>query len=117
MKEFRKAKGVTERYTSLEEMGKAWGCKPVIKQTKDKEKLQKQREKFCGYHKCKACGEPMTYIGGSIMTCTNEKCKGIKLERKDADGNVIVTYLTSYELLDDHFAEIAENIFYETNQK
>ena len=42
MKEFRKAKGVVERYTSLEEMAKAWGCKPVIKQTKDKEKLKKR---------------------------------------------------------------------------
>ena len=115
MKEFRMGRNTTEHYTSLEEMGKAWGCKPVTKQTKDKEKLQKQREKFCGFHKCKACGEPMTYIGGSIMACTNEKCKGIKLEKKDAEGNASSVYLTSYELLDDHFAEIAENIFCETN--
>ena len=40
MKKFRLSKGVTEHYTSLEEMGKAYGCKPVIKQTKDKEKLK-----------------------------------------------------------------------------
>lgn len=115
MKEFRMSKGVTERYTSLEELGKAWGCKPIIKQTKDKDKLQKQRERFCGFHKCKACGEPMVYLGGSMMACTNEKCKGIKQERKDGEGNTIATYLTSYELLDEKYAEIAENIFYETN--
>lgn len=115
MKEFRKSKGVTERYTSLEEMAKAWGVKPFIKQTKDKEKLQKQRENFCNFYKCPSCGQPMTYMGESIMTCTNEKCKGIKHERKDNDGNTIVTYSVSYELLDDKFAERAKNIFYETN--
>lgn len=115
MREFRMGNGTKEHYTSLEELGKAWGCKPAVKQTKDKEKLTKQRENFCGYHKCKACGEPMSYLGGSIMACKNEKCKGIKLERKDKDGNTIVSYLTSYELLDDKYAEIAENIFYETN--
>ena len=115
MKEFRKSKGVTEHYTSLEEMGKAWGCKPVIKQTKDKEKLQKQRETFCDHYKCKACGKPMTYLGESMMACTNEKCRGIKNERIDADGNAIVTYSVSYELLSDKFTERANNIFYETN--
>lgn len=115
MKEFRKAKGVTEHYTSLEEMGKAWGCKPVIKQTKDKDKLKKQRENFCEHYRCKACGQPMTYLGESMMACSNEKCKGIKNERTDKDGNVIVTYSVSYELLNDKFTERARNIFYETN--
>lgn len=115
MKNFRMSKGVTEHYTSLEEMAKAWGCKPIIKQTKDKDKLAKQRENFCNHYRCKACGEPMTYMGGSVMTCTNEKCRGIKHERKDADGNSIITYSVSYELLDDHFSDVAENIFYETN--
>lgn len=116
MREFRKAKGVTERYTSLEDLGKAYGCRPAIKQTKDKEKLAKQRENFCGFYKCKACGEPMTWFGESIMVCTNEKCKGIKQEKKDKDENVIgIEYLTSYKLLEDEFAERAKNIFYETN--
>lgn len=115
MREFRKAKGVTEHYTSLEELRTAWNCKPIIKQTKDKDKLKKQRENFCGYHKCKACGEPMSYLGGSVMACTNEKCKGIKNERTDNDGNVIVSYSVSYEILEDKYAEIATNIFYETD--
>ena len=115
MKKFRLSKGVTEHYTSLEEMRKAYGCKPVIKQTKDKEKLKMQRENFCKWHRCKACGEPMTYLGGSMMTCANEKCKGIKNEKKDKDGNVIITYSVSYEILDDKYEEMAKNIFYETN--
>ena len=45
------------------------------------------------------------------MTCTNEKCKGIKLEREDKEGNKVVSYVTSYELLDSNGAEIAANIF------
>ncbi len=115
MKEFRKSRGVTEHYTSLEELRKAYGLEPVIKQTKDKEKLQKQRENFCNFHKCPACGQPMSYLGGSMMACKNEKCKGIKHERKDNDGNTIVTYSVSYDILDEKYAERAENIFYETN--
>ncbi len=115
MKNFRMSKGVIEHYTSLAELREAWGLPVVIKQTKDKEKLKKQRENFCNYHKCRACGNPMTYIGGSVMVCTNEKCRGIPLERKDDEGNVKVTYLTSYEILDDKYVERAENIFYEAN--
>ena len=111
MKNFRMPKGVTEHYTSLEELRTAYGLKAVIKQTKDEEKLKKQRENFCNHYRCKSCGMPMTYIGSSIMTCTNEKCKGIKHERKDADENTIVTYSVSYELLDDHFSEVAQNLF------
>lgn len=111
MREFRKANGVTEHYTSLEELRANWGLKPIIKKTKDAERLQKQRENFCNRHRCKACGQPMSYIGGTAMTCTNEKCRGIKEERTDKDGNVIVTYSVSYSLLDDKGAEIAGNIF------
>lgn len=116
MREFRNPKGVTKRYTSLEELRTAFGCKPIRKQTKDKEKLQKQREQFCKHYKCKACGQPMVYMGESIMTCGNHECKGIKHERTDKDGNIIVSYSVSYELLTDHFAEVASNIFYETTQ-
>jgi hypothetical protein len=111
MKAFRMGRNTTEYYTSFEEAAKAWGCKPVVKKTKDENKLKLQQEKFCGKHKCKACGEPMTWVGGSMMTCTNEKCKGIKVEREGADGNKIVSYVVSYDLLDDLGAEIAENIF------
>ena len=53
----------------------------------------------------------MTWVSGSVMTCTNEKCKGIKVEREGADGQKIVSYVVSYDLLDDLGSEIAENIF------
>ena len=111
MREFRMGCGTREHYTSFEECAKAWGCKPVIKKTKDANKLASQQEKFCARHKCKACGQPMTYVGGNQMTCTNEKCKGIKVEREDKEGNKIVSYVVSYELLDELGAEIANNIF------
>ena len=48
------------------------------------------------------------------MVCLNADCKGIKHERTDAEGNVIVTYRPSYELLNSKSAEIANNIFCET---
>ena len=111
MRTFRMGRNTTEHYSSLEELGRAWGCKPVNKRTKDEEKLKKQQENFCARHRCKACGEPMAWITGSVMTCVNEKCKGVKVEREDAEGNKIVSYITSYDLLDDTGAEIAYNIF------
>lgn len=112
MKNFRMGKNTKEHYSSLAELGAAWGCKPVIKKTKDEKKLKDQQEKFCMRHKCKSCGQPMKWVCGSMMTCVNESCKGIKVEEKDADGAVIrVDYLVSYELLDDLGAEIATNIF------
>ena len=112
MKEFRLGRNTKEHYTSIEEMAKAWGCKPVVKRTKDEKKLKGQQEKFCTRHKCKACGQPMTWVGGSMMTCQNENCKGIKVEEKDKDGNIVkIEYLVPYDLLDDTGAEIAQNIF------
>ena len=112
MKNYRMSKGTTEHYTSLEELRTAWGKAPYKKRTKDEDKLEKQQKNFCKRHLCKACGLPMVWIGGNMMACQNEKCKGIPLEKKDADGNVIQTiYLTSYDLLDDKGAEIANNIF------
>lgn len=111
MKAFRLPKGTTARYTSFEELAKAFGRKPIKKQTSDKEKLAKQREDFCNKHVCEACKSPMTYIGGNQMVCANEKCKGIKHERQNELGETIVWYTTSYDLLDRKGAEIANNIF------
>ena len=114
MKDFKKLKGNLQTYNSFEELGKAWNCKPRIKQTKDKEKLKKQREDFCNRYRCKGCGQPMKYLGQNVMVCANENCKGIKEEKTDLEGNVSVTYHTSYLFLNRRSAEIAENIFYET---
>ena len=111
MKTFRMDHNTTEHYTSFEELAKAWNCRPVTKKTKDEGKLKNQQEKFCSKHRCKACGEPMSWITGSVMACTNDKCRGIKVEREDMDGNKIISYVTSYDLLDDLGTEIAEIIF------
>lgn len=116
MKFYRKSKGETEHYSSFEELGKAWGCKPVIKQTKDKAKLEKQRENFLGRHLCSACKTPMTYIGGNQLVCKNESCKGIKHESKNEQtGETKIWYTPSFDLLDEKGAEIAENIFTDFN--
>lgn len=99
-------------YSSFEELAAAWNCKPVSKVTKDKEKLAEQQKRFVNKHKCRACGQPMTWVKGtSAMTCTNPSCKGIKLTRDNEDGTKNVTYITSYDLLDDVGTEIAGNIF------
>lgn len=116
MSTFRLGRNTTEHYSSFADAAKAWGCKPVSKTTKNENKLKEQCEKFCGKHKCKACNQPMTYIGGNQMVCQNEKCKGIKIEREDKDGNKIVSYVPSFDLLDDTGAEIANNIFFATQQ-
>ena len=111
MKEYRKAKGVKEQYNSLEELRAAWGIRPIKKRTSDENKLQAQRQAFCGKHCCKACGELMSYVGAGAMACTNPSCKGLKNERTLADGTKVVTYEVSYDLLDTLGTEIAENIF------
>lgn len=112
MKSFRMGRNTTEHYTSFEDAAKAWGCRPVNKKNKDEKKLAEQQEKFCGKHKCKACGQPMTFVGNtSVMSCQNPTCKGIKHIRTDKDGNEIITYLPSYDLLDETGTEIANVIF------
>ena len=76
MKAMRLGNNTTAHYSSFEELGKAWGCRPVSKVTKDMKKLQEQQEKFRGKHKCKACGESMEFINNtSTMACKNPKCR------------------------------------------
>jgi hypothetical protein len=110
MKKFRLSKDTTEHYTSLEELRTAWLLKPVIKKTKDQERLKKQQESFYNKHKCPACSKPMTYLHGNIMTCTNPQCKGIEIKREDNEGNTLISYLTPYDLLDTKGSDIATNI-------
>ena len=108
---YRLSKDTVARFTSLDELREAWQLKPLNKKPNNEKKLKKVREDFCSHHKCKACGKPMQWVGGDIMTCCNPKCKGIKKEREDQDGNKYVEYLTSYDILNDHYAEVAEHIF------
>ena len=111
MKNYRMSKGTTEHYTDLASLRAAWGMNPVTKKTKDEKKLQTQQENFGNKHKCKGCGQPMSYIHGNVMTCTNPKCKGVESKHIDKEGNEVISYHIPYDLLDDLGAEIANNIF------
>lgn len=112
MSEFRMDKNTTEHYYSFEEMAAAWGCKQVTRQTKDKQKLESQRRKFCERHLCRACKQPLQFINGTNgMSCVNPECKGIRFKKIDKEGNEIITYKPSYDLLDDLGTTIAMNIF------
>lgn len=109
---YRLSKDTIARFTSMEELRKAWQLNPLTtKKPNNAKRLKKVQEDFKSHHKCKACGSPMEWITGSVMTCTNPQCKGIKVERVDDDGNKIISYITSYNLLSDHYAEIAETLF------
>lgn len=77
--------------------------------SKEKTVNEESRNKFLG--KCRICGETMTYVGGNVVLCKNEKCKGIKRTKKDKEGNDIVFYDSVFRLLDDKGVEIAEKLF------
>lgn len=109
MKEFRKDKNCTEHYTSFEELGKAWGLKPVIKRTKNENKLKIQKNKFLGI--CPYCKEQLSYVGGNVIVCKNEKCNGKKVEKEYEDGSKSVMYYPYVKLLDKRGENIAQNIF------
>ena len=96
-------------YSSFQELAEAMGLKKPI--NKNKKKIEYQKEQFGKRHKCRACGQPLTFLGGNVVTCTNPKCRGIKNVKKLDDGTEIVTYLTSYELLDEVGSNIANRLF------
>lgn len=110
MKEFRKAKGVTERYTSLEELRKGFSLPPIKKRTNDAAKLKVQQEKFVGT--CRVCKKPLTWIEGTnICACQNPDCKGIKMTGTDEEGNEKVWYIPVTRILNGQGMEIAERLF------
>lgn len=94
-------------YTSFGELAKSMGIEKKV----NPNKLRAQQENFQKHHKCRACGEPLTYMGGNYMYCTNEKCKGVKVIKKDAEGKEITTYEPSFDLLEDKYAGIASRLF------
>ena len=106
MKEFRKSKGVTEYYTSLEELRAAYGLKPVTKKRpKDEKALNEAREKFLGT--CPVCKSPMKYVSPSYSVCGNADCKGRNIAKKDEEPRYI-TVIREYDLKGQ---EIAKNLF------
>ena len=110
---YRLSKDTIARFTNMEELRKAWQLKPLpSKKPNNEKRLKKVQEDFLSHHKCRACGKPMQYIPHSnFCVCANPACKGIKIEKTDQEGNKYVEYITSYNLLSDHYAEIAETLF------
>ena len=98
-----------EHYSSFSELAASMGLPQPGK--KNKKKIEYLQDKFNKKHKCKTCGQPLAYMGGNIVTCTNPKCKGIKTVKKLDDGTEMTIYLTSYELLDEVGTNIASRIF------
>ena len=106
MREFRKSKGVTEHYTSLEELRAAYGLKPIIKKRpKDEDALKEAREKFLGI--CPICKSPMKYVSSSYSVCGNIDCKGRNIAKKDEEPR----YITVIREFDSKGKVIAENLF------
>lgn len=101
-------------YSSFQELASAYNVKPIQKSEKISEKTKKKQEDFLKKYKCKACGQPLSFINGtSVMTCKNPKCKGIKITNTDKDGNEVISYMTSYSLLGNSARNFAEYIFKE----
>lgn len=98
-------------YSSFKEYAECNGIKSDTKK-KNSKKIAASQEKFASHHKCRACGEVMSYVDSTnIMVCRNPACKGIKYTRKDVDGNEVVTYKSSYDVLADKYADIAKSLF------
>lgn len=110
MREFRKGKNCTEHYTSFSEAAKAFGCREVVKRTKDENKLAMQREKFLGI--CKVCKQPLHLVSGcNVLSCTNPDCRGVKMTGTNEDGSTYEWYIPVNRVLDSKGAEIARNLF------
>lgn len=111
MREFRKSKDCTERYTSLEALRTAFGLQPISRKTKDAEKLKAQQEKFLGT--CRVCKHPLVWIESTnICACQNPDCKGIRMSSKnEEDDSEKVWHIPVTRMLDSKGLEIAENLF------
>lgn len=100
-------------FDSLDDLRKAYGLRPINMQTKNKKRLESQREFFESRHLCPLCKQPMKYVEGTnIMVCLNEECEGYNRNV----GNEVVNY-SAFHMLDDKGAEIATNIFREKRGK
>jgi hypothetical protein len=106
MREFRNGKNCTEHYSSLDELGAAWGCAPVEKKrTKDKEKLKIQREKFLGV--CPVCQSSNKFVSPQYVVCSNVDCKGKNIAAKGEEPR----YVLSMRELDAKGKIIASQLF------
>ena len=100
---------------SLEALRTEYGLPPLRRQTRDKVKLEGQRQAFKSRHKCPICEAELQHIEGTnLMFCPNKDCKGIKKSSVDEEtGETIDTFSSiSFELLDDRGTKIVHGIFY-----
>jgi hypothetical protein len=99
-------------YYSFDEIGQeVFGLKPYTRVTRDKQKLESQREKFLGT--CPHCKQPLKYIyGTNILACENEKCRGRKITIVEEDGENYI-YKPYYKILSDKGSVIGTTIFEE----
>lgn len=104
-------------YYSFDEIGQElFGLKPYKKVTRDKQKLESQREKFLGT--CPHCGEPLKYVyGTNVLACNNKDCKGREIVITDETGEQTVVYRPYYKMLSDKGLTIGTTIFEEEDKK
>ena len=109
MEKFRLGKTDTAHYTSLGELRKAFKLKEL---STNKEKTAELQVQFTKNKTCRACHQPLTYIGGSVLACQNPDCKGIKHTSKNEDGSIKTYFTPSFMILKKKSdAKYAEKIF------
>lgn len=100
-----------DSYHSFEEYAeKEWKMKPIKKVTRDKQKLESQREKFLGT--CPFCKQQLRYVEGTnVLVCQNENCKGKKISSNGGEDGENSEYRPYFRILSEKGSMIAENIF------
>ena len=54
----------------------------------EKEIKNKEKRKNAMIGVCPVCGQPMSYIGGNVLVCKNEGCKGVPYKVIENDEEV-----------------------------
>ena len=103
-------------YHSFDEIGQElFGLKPYKRVTRDKQKLESQKEKFLGT--CPHCGEPLKYVyGTNVLVCNNDKCKGKETVITDATGEETTIYRPFYKMVSEKGLMIGTTIFEEEDK-
>ena len=100
-------------YYSFEDFAvQEMGLKPLRRVTKDKQRLESQREKFLGT--CPHCKEQLHYsYGTNIVSCNNPKCKGKKVTVKDSEGNETQIFKPYFRILQGENSSIIGTTIFE----
>ncbi len=105
---------MNKTYYSFDDIAvEEFGMKPLNMRTKDKQKLESQREKLEGV--CVYCKQRAKFIPGTnIVVCVNPSCKGKKVVVKGDPATEepdFVRYVPFVRVLSDKAAEIGNTIF------